>query len=372
MRFEYDEEEAMLQKSIGSFFEKYCPIAKAREYSETRWMHTSIQRQLGDQGVLGILSPGGPRGDSPEGIVYAAIVAMEAGKKLLPYPLLENIAANYAAKAIGCSPAFIEANEAGETLFTIAWDAHGHEIATKRAGDDLVLNGRFSTVPFADAANHVLVRLPSPVDEAGGKSDAFAFLSTASDAVTVKEMYSLDGTYPVYELQVTDYVLRGESLPKDGHRLSFRHVKQIADLLLAAEMAGGAEETLKQTVAYTKVRKQFGVEIAKFQSVKHMAADMYLLVESAKTAVQYAAWAMETRQDDADMAVLIAKSYTSDAFIKVAELGIQLHGGIGFTWEHDMHMFLKRAHRSASMLGPAYEQREEIASNIWDERSIIK
>ena len=136
---------------------------------------------------------------------------------------------------------------------------------------------------------------------------------------------------------------------------------QVATAALVGEMVGGMQRALDITVDYAKTRKQFGKPIGGFQAVQHMCADMYLETESARSAAYYAAWALQERAPDAGEAVSIAKLYASDVCRAVGNRGIQIHGGMGFTWENDLHLYYRRAKASETTLGDATFHRERLA-----------
>ena len=140
----------------------------------------------------------------------------------------------------------------------------------------------------------------------------------------------------------------------------------VATAALAAELVGGMQRTLDITVEYAKTRKQFGKPIGMFQAVQHQCADMYLETESSRSAVYYAGWALEENSPDAATAVSIAKMYASDAARTVGNRGIQIHGGMGFTWENDIHLYYRRAKASETAFGDATFHRERIALMVID------
>ena len=140
----------------------------------------------------------------------------------------------------------------------------------------------------------------------------------------------------------------------------------VATDALAAEMVGGMQRVLDIAVEYAKTRKQFGKPIGKFQAVQHQCADMYLETESSRSAAYYAAWALEENAPDARVAVSIAKMYASDAGRNVGNRGIQVHGGMGFTWENDVHLYYRRAKACETMFGDATFHRERIARLVID------
>jgi alkylation response protein AidB-like acyl-CoA dehydrogenase len=137
-----------------------------------------------------------------------------------------------------------------------------------------------------------------------------------------------------------------------------------AAIALAAEQVGGAQKVLDMSVEYAKVRVQFGRPIGSFQAIKHKCADMLLEVESAKSAAYYAMWAASEDNDEVPVVASLAKAYCSDAYFHAAAENIQIHGGIGFTWEHDAHLYFKRAKTSELLLGDPTYHRELLAQRI--------
>ena len=149
---------------------------------------------------------------------------------------------------------------------------------------------------------------------------------------------------------------------RDGGWAPLARVVERATVALCAEMCGGAQRVLDMTTEYAKIRIAFGRPIGAYQGVKHRAADMLVDVENAKSLTYYAAWAMDEHAPDAALAASMAKAYVSDAYRKVAGAGIQLHGGIGFTWEHDLHFYLKRAQYEQLAFGDATAHRSRLGS----------
>jgi len=164
------------------------------------------------------------------------------------------------------------------------------------------------------------------------------------------------------------YVVEFSNTPADelGSSANLARAFDIATAALAAELVGGMQRTLDVTIEYAKTRKQFGKPIGMFQAVQHQCADMYLETESSRSAVYYAGWALEENSSDAATAVSIAKMYCSDAARTVGNRGIQIHGGMGFTWENDLHLYYRRAKASETAFGDATFHRERIASMVID------
>jgi len=178
----------------------------------------------------------------------------------------------------------------------------------------------------------------------------------------------MDGTRKIYEavfdrVEVAD----ADVLGADGDaRGALRGALETATAALCAEMVGGMQWVLDTTVEFAKTRQQFGRPIGAFQAVQHQCADMLLMTESARSASYYAAWALTEDAPEASGAVSIAKAYCSDAYREVGNRGVQVHGGIGFTWEHDLHLYYKRSKASEVMFGDGSFHRERIARMIID------
>jgi alkylation response protein AidB-like acyl-CoA dehydrogenase len=167
------------------------------------------------------------------------------------------------------------------------------------------------------------------------------------------------------------YVVEFSNTPAEeiGDGGNLPRALDIATAALSAELVGGMQRTLELTVEYAKTRKQFGKPIGMFQAVQHQCADMYLETESARSAVYYAGWALDEKSPDAANAVSIAKMYASDAAREVGNRGIQIHGGMGFTWENDLHLYYRRAKALETAFGDASFHRERIASLVIDSGS---
>jgi alkylation response protein AidB-like acyl-CoA dehydrogenase len=174
---------------------------------------------------------------------------------------------------------------------------------------------------------------------------------------------AIDETRKLCEVRLDNVAVPAAALlgEKHGGWPPLAQVLDRATVALCAEMCGSAQQVLDMTTAYAKIRVTFGKPIGSYQGVKHKAADMLVDVENAKSLTYYAAWAIDEGLAEAPLAVSMAKAYTSDAYRKVAGAGIQLHGGIGFTWEHDLQLYFKRAKASEVAFGDATWHRERVA-----------
>jgi len=270
------------------------------------------------------------------GIVELAVVAEELGYALAPSPL----AAHWAAKLL---------HPELEGRGTVAmWDADG---GAEPETPTLTVHGSGLTgvkiaVPNGDVADVIVVTA------AGGRH----FAVRASDA-TIEPARALDATRPLFTVRLDG--APGEELPGD-----FGRAWHAIAVMAAAESVGVAARVTRDTVSYAKERKQFGRPIGSYQAVSHACAQMFLETEGARSVTYWAAWALDHDPDIANMAANCAKAYASDAAVGVARSALQVHGGVGFTWEHDLHLFLKRAEANAHAFGDARWHREQVAAAL--------
>jgi alkylation response protein AidB-like acyl-CoA dehydrogenase len=188
----------------------------------------------------------------------------------------------------------------------------------------------------------------------------------SAPGLEVKLLPTMDQTRKLCEVSLTNVGVGADALLGEKGRgwSPLARVIEQATVGLCAEMCGGAQRVLDMTTQYAKIRVAFGKPIGAYQGVKHRAADMLVDVENAKSITYYAAWAVDEGAPEATLAVSMAKACVSDAYRKVSAAGIQLHGGIGFTWEHDLHLYFKRAMGSEFALGDATHHRERVAQLI--------
>ena len=188
-------------------------------------------------------------------------------------------------------------------------------------------------------------------------------LALTSGGLTRTALSTMDQTRKQAKLEFKDTPAKLIGTEGQGWSV-LEKVLDLAAVGLAAEQVGGAQKVLEMAVEYAKVRVQFGRPIGSFQAIKHKCADMLLEVESAKSAAYYAGWAAAEDSDELPVVASLAKAYCSDAYFHAAAENIQIHGGIGFTWEHDAHLYFKRAKSSEILLGDATYHRELLAQRI--------
>ena len=260
--------------------------------------------------------------------------------------------------------AYLPGIASGETIATVAltddagmWDLRSTSTTATREGDHFVISGVRSYV--TDGSTATLLLVPAVTDK------GLSLFAVAGDAegVTREVLATMDQTRKQSRIEFTNApaTLVGE---EGGALAGLETTAQVAAAALAAEQVGGAQRVLDASVEYAKNRVQFGRPIGSFQAIKHKCADMLLDVESAKSAAYYAAWAAQERNEELPIAASLAKSFCSEAYFHCAAENIQIHGGIGFTWEHPAHLYFKRAKSSELFLGdPAYH-RELLAQRL--------
>jgi alkylation response protein AidB-like acyl-CoA dehydrogenase len=358
MQFGLSESQEILKDSARKFFAGECPISEVRRLMETDTAYDSaLWAKLAEQGYTGIIFPE-EYGGVGLGKVELILLMEEAGRALLPGPFFSTVAlAGTAIDAIATSEqkkkylSPICRGEARSTVAVLESSASWNLADIRMTATDGKLTGEKLFVTDAAVANFLLVVARNGV-----------FLVNAkAPGLTISPMSGMDFTRKLYAVQ-----FHNTPAEKLGETSGLSKPLGVATAALAAEMVGGMQRTLDITVEYAKTRKQFGKPIGIFQAVQHQCADMYLETESARSAAYYAAWALEENSPDAAAAVSIAKMYASDASRTVGNRGIQIHGGMGFTWENDLHLYYRRAKSSETAFGDATFHRERIAQLVID------
>ena len=358
MQFGLSESQQILKDMAQKFFTGECPIAEVRRIMETETAYDAgLWRKLADQGFTGIIFPE-EYGGMGLGKVELVLLMEEAGRALLPGPFFSTVALAGPALDACATPAqkkkYLAPICTGDARSTVAlleagagWNTADLQMTEK----DGKLTGQKLFVTDAAAANFIIV---------AARNGVFVVDPKAA-GVKVSPMEGMDLTRRLYALDLTN--VPAEKL---GAGDGLAKALNVATTALAGEMVGGMQRTLDITVQYAKTRKQFGKPIGIFQAVQHKCADMYLETESSRSAAYYAAWALQENAPDAALSVSIAKMYASDACRTVGNSGIQVHGGMGFTWENDLHLYYRRAKACETTLGDATFHRERIASMVVD------
>jgi alkylation response protein AidB-like acyl-CoA dehydrogenase len=320
-----------------------------KEMAELGWAGLALPEEWGGQGL---------------GIVDLAVLFEEMGYALAPSPLLSNTVAGLALTFAGSdeqrerwlrplaagelrgAPALLDAGSSAVPL--------RFELEAEESGDGLVLNGEKTLVMDAASADFFLVAT------ADGRRH---IVERDADGVAVKPEESIDLTRRLSSVKLDAVKVAPENtLP--GAAEDYLPVFHRACVALAAESTGLAQRALEMSVEYAKDRQQFGRPIGAYQAVSHRCAQMLLETENSRSAVYGAAWAADAEPESLPLAASMAKAYASDAGWRVPDMAIQVHGGIGFTWEHDLHFFLKRGRANAASFGDAKWHREQVADAV--------
>jgi alkylation response protein AidB-like acyl-CoA dehydrogenase len=370
--FSLTEEQSTLRATARRFLAAEAPPARVRAAMETElgYDEGSWRRASAELGWPSLVIPEAYGGANLTH-VELAIVMEEAGRALYPSPLFASAclaaACVLAAGSEEQKRALLPGIASGETTAALAFStphADGaNAVIAREAGDGFVISGKTSHVVDGHAAKLLVIEATAPARDG---VLLFAIDDTTA-SVARRLLPTMDRTRKLAEITLRDArvpraALLGESSPRALARTLDR-----ARVALAAEQLGGASRCLDMAVEHAKTRVQFGRPIGSFQAIKHKLADMLLLVESARSAIAYAAHVASRDNDDDDAlatAASIAKSYASDAYFACAAESIQIHGGVGFTWEHDAHLYFKRARASAALLGDAGFHRERVAAQI--------
>jgi alkylation response protein AidB-like acyl-CoA dehydrogenase len=375
MDFAFSEEQEMLRSAAREFLAKEVPSAYVRRMMEApdAW-DGALWRKLAEMGWTGL---GIPEAYGGVGTFLDLVVVLEeAGRALLPGPFLSTM--GFAV------PVLLEAGSekqketvlgriaAGEARATLAltepagrWDAEGVQLlGAQRRGDHWRLDGVKLFVPDAGVADYMVVA--ARTRPAGDEGISIFLVEGRPRGMSVTPLQTMDMTRRWYEVGFEGVELAADALLGTADRgwPALKRALEWAETALCAEMVGGAQHVLDVSVEYAKTRQQFGRPIGVYQAVSHKLADMLLETESARSATYYAAWTVDADAPDRSLAASMAKAYVSDAYRKAAGDGIQVHGGIGFTWEHDMHLYFKRAKASEVTLGDATYHRELVAQAL--------
>jgi alkylation response protein AidB-like acyl-CoA dehydrogenase len=378
MDFGFSDEQDMLRQIARSFLQEYCPTTFVRQMMEDdKGYSPELWKKMAELGWLGLAFPE-EYGGQGLGFVDLTVILEEMGAALLPSPFLSTVLLAGQTILIGGSEAqkktYLPKIADGSLLATLAmtepsgrFDAAGiTEVKATAEGESFRLSGIKLFVPDAHVADVMVVA--ARTKEAGDKSFGVSLflVDRQSPGVSTTLLKTMDQTRKQCEV-VFDNVRIGRDRLLGMVDMGWpilQKVLNIATVALCAEMVGGAQRVLDISVAYAKERVQFGRPIGSFQAVKHKCAEMMLQVESAKSAAYYAAWAVDEDVPEAPLAVSMAKAYCSDAYRHTAGEGIQVHGGIGFTWEHDMHLYFKRAKYAEFTFGDATYHRELVAQEL--------
>ena len=370
MRFSFSDEQEEFRRVVRRFFEDTSPAGEVRRLMETdEGFDPSVwSRMSSELGLPGLHVPEefGGQGFS---FVELGIALEEMGRAVFCAPYFSS--AVLALSAISSAASEPQKKEllpgivSGETRATLAfvepagvWDATGISLTATPTNGSFRLDGTKSFVLDGHTADEIVVVARTPGTSG---SEGLTLLRVDGDASGLerKLLNTMDPTRKQARLDFSG--VHATPLGEPGAAgAAFSRTLDLAAVALSSEMIGGAERVLEETVAYAKVRMQFGRPIGSFQAIKHRCADLLLEVELAKSAAYYAASAAAEGDDSIPALAALAKAACSDAYRNVACASIQIHGGVGFTWENDTHLYFKRARSSEAFLGDATYHRERL------------
>ena len=370
----FSEEQELLRETARKFLDAECDSRFVRaRMAEPAAVTDEFWQKLAEQGWLGIVYSEADDG-SGLGLVDLVVLMEEMGRRVMPGPFLSTVVLGGAAIAEAGTPAqrreWLPKIAAGKAKAALAWtepnlrwDGGGISLAARETGGGFTLSGTKLFVGDAHLAD-ILVIAARTRDGSTMEDGVSLFLMPRdTPGLTVALMPTIDETRKLCEVRLDHVALPALALLGEKHQgwAPLSRVVARATVALCAEMCGSAQQALDMTVDYAKLRVAFGKPIGSYQGVKHQAADMLVAIENAKSLTYYAAWALDQGMDDGPLAVAMAKAAASDMARKIAGTSIQLHGGIGMTWEHDLQLYFKRAKASEVAFGDATWHRERVA-----------
>jgi alkylation response protein AidB-like acyl-CoA dehydrogenase len=370
--FGFSEEQEMLRQSARGLLEKECPSTLVRRLMEDERGHdVELWQKFAELGWLGLVIPE-EHGGSGLSFVDLVLVLEEMGSVVLPSPFIWTVMFAEAIKRAGSAEQkrrLLPEIANGKLIATIAWQepsgswgADGIAMAARAEGSGFVLDGVKLFVNDGHVADYLLVAART----SGEDGITLFAIEAKRSGIIATPLKTMDQTRKLTELKFSGVKASADDVVgRVG--AGWKTLGEVLDrgkVMLAAEMMGGAQRVLDMTVDYAKVRVQFGRPIGSFQAVQHKCANMMVDIEGAKSAVYYASWAVSNDHAEAALAASVAKAAASDAYRRVSAEGIQLHGGVGFTWDHDLHLYFKRAKSSEVTFGDAAWNRELVAQAI--------
>jgi alkylation response protein AidB-like acyl-CoA dehydrogenase len=359
------EEQASLGATVRGFLEDRAAEPAVRRAMESAdGIDRALWRELGGLGACGLTIPE-RLGGAGATFVETAVVCQELGRSLACVPYLSSVVL---AQTLLVDSADADAQArwlpgicSADTIATVAlmesgreWDGRDSRMQASYFNGDWRLTGSKTFVLDGHVADLLFV-----IAHTGSGLSIFA-VEAGAPGLTRAQLPTMDQTRRLARIGLAETPGVLVAAPGDAEKLIDR-LLQIASVSVAAESLGGAERVLEMAVDYAKVRVQFGRPIGSFQAIKHKCADMLIQVESARSAVCLARQVLRDGQDsELPIAASLAKAYCCDAYMFCAEENIQVHGGIGFTWEHSAHLYFKRARTNQVLFGDSYQHRDRI------------
>jgi alkylation response protein AidB-like acyl-CoA dehydrogenase len=370
MDFAFTSDQQLLKNSARAFLDEHCKPATVRQlWQDARGESEAMWKEMARLGWLGLALPEA-FGGSDLGMVETALLLEELGRASYPGPYLPTVLVAMAIDAAGTDAQksrWLPAVAAGGARASVAlldgelsWAPDAIATRAEKSGAGWSLSGAKPFVAWAHVADVILV----PARTADGIT--VFLVDPGSAGIKQTPVTGMDLATRWVNLTLDRVPVAADAVlgaPGQGQRVLDAVLRRGA-AGAAAEMLGAARRCLDMAVEYAKVREQFGQPIGSFQAIRHKCAEMLLEVENSHAAVYYAAWALDASAEDADLAASVAKAYVGDAARRVCGEAIQVHGGIGFTWEYDLHLYFKRAKALEVQYGDADYHRELITRRV--------
>ena len=375
MNFSFSEDQVLLRNSVRAALDEQCTAARVRALmDDPRGYDESLWSEMAKLGWLGLPFPE-EHGGAGLGLVELGLVLEEMGRAAYPGPFFATVVLGGLGILLGGDAAqkdkWLSAISAGKARATAAlleehldWDPASTSATAEKSGTGWTLSGLKRFVPWAHVADVVLVPARSP------EGLSLFLVDPKSAGVTLSPMVGIDLTNRWSEMRLDKVAISADAIlgqPGSAGALLDSLLRRAA-VMSSAEMLGAARRCLDMSVEYVKVREQFGQPVGSFQAIRHRCAEMLLEAENSHAAVYYAAWALTAGAEDAAVAASICKAYVSEAARKVCGDAIQVHGGIGFTWEYDLHLYMKRAKALEPLFGDVQFHRELIVRHVTSAR----
>ncbi|MCK0090706.1 acyl-CoA/acyl-ACP dehydrogenase [Rhodococcus sp. HNM0563] len=365
MYFEFNEDQEEFRGSLRKLLSERAPLTRVRQVAETRGYDSSTWQLLAsDMGVPGIHVPE-ELGGSGFSLLETCVVVQELGRALTPVPVITTIGAMEAIRGLGSAAQqeeLVPGLASGETIGTLALSSNrdlevdGAAVRASAEGDTHTLTGRVDYVAFGHTADLLVVPAVTP---SGNEIGLYVVAATAS-GVTIESRETLDLTRPLASVQLAGAPAR---LLGSDHAAIVR-VVDLVRILLANEAIGSSKAILDMAVDYAKQRVQFNRPIGSFQAIKHKCADMAIAIDSAEATVMFASMSAAGESKDFRLAALMAKAQGSECLTLCASQNIQVHGGIGFTWEADPHLYFRRAKSIEPLFGSKVHHNDMLADLV--------
>lgn len=373
MDFELGEEQVMLKTSARDILEKECPKTLVREMMEDEKGYSpELWKKVANLGWLGLTFPE-EYGGAGSSFLDLAVLLEECGRALLPAPFVPTVVlAGHPILTAGTDEQkqqFLPRIASGDIILTLAFietsgslQASDITVTATQTGDNFIINGVKLFVPDAHVSDYLLCVTRTSDDQNGEEGITLFLVDTGTEGVKVEVLKTI-ASDKLCEVVFNNVLVPKQNILGEMDR-GWTIMKRLLDEAAVAEsawMTGGARWVLETSIEYAKTRIAFGRPIGSFQAIQHKLADMALEVEGATSIMYYAAWAISENDPSITLAASMAKAWCNDTYKHAVYDGIQIHGGIGFTWDHDMHLYFKRAKALEVTFGDSNYHREKVA-----------